>query len=121
MRVFKTKWFNKAAQKARIKDSELCEVIAQVTKGRAIDLGGGVFKKRLNENKHRSILLTNSGNFWIYEFLFAKKDRDNINEQELAKFKLLASQYAQLSEAQINELLANKSFMEICYEKEIKI
>ncbi len=73
MRIFKTSWFNKAVKKARIKDSEFCMAIDQAIKGQAVDLGGGVFKKRLNENRHRSIILSKSGTFWVYEFLFAKK------------------------------------------------
>jgi len=42
-RVFKTAWFSRAARKAHIKDDELCAAIAQVMKGQADDLGGGVF------------------------------------------------------------------------------
>jgi hypothetical protein len=56
-RAFKTAWFTKAARKARIEDDELCEAIEEVRKGQADDLGGGVFKKRLNKNMHRSIIL----------------------------------------------------------------
>jgi hypothetical protein len=98
MRTFKTSWFNKVAKKALIRDSKLRKAVDQVLKGQAIDLGGGVFKKRLNENRHRSIILSKSGLFWIYKFLFAKKDLDNINDHELAKFRQLANIYAQLSE-----------------------
>ena len=56
-RVFKTMHFAKTAKKADIKDKELCEAIQVVIKGQADDLGGGVFKKRLNKNLHRSIIL----------------------------------------------------------------
>jgi hypothetical protein len=49
LRVFKTRWFSKAAQKALIEDDELCKAIAEVMKGQADNLGGGVFKKRLNK------------------------------------------------------------------------
>jgi hypothetical protein len=48
--------------------------------GQGIDLGGGVFKKRLNQNRHRSIILAKGGRFWICQFLFAKKDRSNIDD-----------------------------------------
>ena len=37
-RVFKTRWFSKAARKASVKDDELCEAIAEVIKGQADDL-----------------------------------------------------------------------------------
>ncbi|MBA0194299.1 type II toxin-antitoxin system RelE/ParE family toxin, partial [Pectobacterium carotovorum] len=40
MRVFKTKWFTKAAKSHAIKDSELYEAIGTVMQGKADDLGG---------------------------------------------------------------------------------
>ena len=119
MRIFKTSWFNKAAKKARIQDSELCEAIKQLIQGQADDLGGGVFKKRLNENRHRSIILAKGEFYWVYEFLFAKNDRDNIDDHELASFRVLAKAYASLSENQIGKLLRDNSLVEICHENEI--
>jgi len=106
-RVFKTAWFSKAARKAMIRDSELCEAILQVMRGQADDLGGGVFKKRLDKNRHRSIVIAQGGRHWIYEYLFAKKDRDNIDDQELAAFRLLAKTYAKLTDQQLSNLLAD--------------
>ena len=71
--VLKTKHFAKAAKKAEIKDIELCQAIQEVIKGHADDFGGGVLKKRLNKNLHRSIILSKGGDRWIYIYLFAKK------------------------------------------------
>jgi hypothetical protein len=62
-RTFKTRWFAKAARKARLSDEELCRAIEQVRLGQADDLGGGVYKKRLGKNKDRSIILAKSGQF----------------------------------------------------------
>ena len=42
-----------------------------------------MFKKRLNRNDHRSIVLAKGGRFWVYAYLFAKKDRANIGDGEL--------------------------------------
>jgi len=115
-RAFKTARFAKDARKARIKDEALCEAIQQVMLGQAVDLGGGVFKKRLNDNQHRSIILAKGARYWIYEFLFAKKDRDNISEDELLAFRLLAKSYATLTEEQLNHLLTDEDLLEICHE-----
>ena len=93
-RAFKTARFSRDAKKASIKDAELCKAITQVLAGRADDLGGGVYKKRLNSNMHRSIILAKGGKYWIYEYLFAKKDQGNIEDDELAGFRLLAKSYA---------------------------
>jgi hypothetical protein len=120
-RVFKTAWFAKASKKARISDQHLCAAIEQVMQGQADDLGGGVFKKRLNENRHRSIILARGARYWIYEYLFAKQDRDNIDEAELVAFRLLAKSYAGLTEAQVAELIDQNLFVEICNGDETEI
>ena len=77
-RAFKTAKFSKDVKKAKIKDVELCLAMQQVMLGQVDDLGGGVFKKSLNNNQHRSIILAKGGKYWIYEYLFAKKNRENI-------------------------------------------
>lgn len=116
MRVFKTAWFSKAAKKARIGDAALCMAIQQVMQGQADDLGGGVFKKRLNDNRHRSIILAKGGRYWIYAYLFAKQDRDNIDDDELAAFKQLASAYVRQTVAQLAVALKNGDLLEICHD-----
>ena len=116
-RAFKTAWFAKAAKKARISDLELCQAVQQVAQGQADDLGGGVFKKRLNSNRHRSIILAKSGSHWVYEYLFAKQDRDNIEDDELVAFRALAKAYAGLSAVQLEQLILSQDLMEICHER----
>jgi hypothetical protein len=114
-RTFKTARFSKDARKARILDQQLCQAIEQVMLGQGDDLGGGVFKKRLNDNLHRSIILAKGGSYWVYEFLFAKKDRDNIAQDELMAFRMLAKSYEGLTECQVGQLLEAGDFLEICH------
>ena len=113
-RVFKTEWFSKAARKARIADKELCEAIAEVRIGKADDLGGGIFKKRLNRNMHRSIIVAKGKRHWIYEFLFAKKDMANIEDDELAAFRKLAKAYEALDDQTVEVLVTSGNWIEIC-------
>lgn len=117
-RVFKTAWFAKVARKAHIGDERLCSAILQVMRGQADDLGGGVFKKRLNDNRHRSIILAKGACFWVYEYLYAKQDRDNIDDDELDAFRSLATVYARLTDQDISNLIANRKFLEICNERQ---
>jgi hypothetical protein len=119
--VFKTAWFSKAARKAHIKDGELCQAIREVMRGRADNLGGGVFKKRLNKNMYRAIILAKGGQHWVFEYLFAKQGRDNIEDDELATFRLLAKSYELLSALQIAQLVRNGDFTEICHDGEAPI
>jgi hypothetical protein len=120
-RAFKTARFSKDAKKAKIKDIELCLAIQQVLLGQVDDLGGGVFKKRLNNNQHRSIILAKGGKYWIYEYLFAKKNRENIEDDELLAFRQLANSYAGLTEHQVSQLLVNEDFVEICHDDKTEI
>ena len=83
--------------------------------GQADDLGGGVFKKRVNDNMHRSIILARAGQWWIYQYLFAKKDRDNIADDELLAFRRLADVYAKLTTAALDQLIQDQELMEICH------
>jgi len=120
-RFFKTAWFSRAARKANITDKELFEAIQQVMRGQADDLGGGVFKKRLNKNMHRSIILAKSRKNWVYTYLFAKKDRENIENDELAAFRDLADLYAKKTDAEIDKELKSKELLEIQHEDKIKV
>jgi hypothetical protein len=113
-RVFKTAWLARAARKAHIRDQELCSAIWQVVLGQADDLGGGVFKKRLRQNQYRSIILARAGHYWVYVYLFAKQERANIEDDELADFRKLVKAYAALTAHQVNQLTREGDWKEIC-------
>ncbi len=120
-RTFKTAWFSKAARKALIADKELCDAIDQVRKGQCDDLGGGVFKKRLDKNRHRSIIVAKGQRYWVYAYLFAKKDRDNINDSELTAFRDLADFYQSKNDDEIKTALEARELTEICHVREAKV
>ncbi len=117
-RVFKTARFGKDAKRARIPDADLCDAVRQIMAGQADDLGGGVFKKRLRNNEYRSIVLAKGGRYWIFEYLFAKKNQDNIDTDELAAFRQLAKAYTGLNETQVVQLLHSNHWVEICHDNE---
>jgi hypothetical protein len=117
LRVFKTEWFAKAAGKRGIADDELCKTMAEVMEGKADSLGGGVWKKRLNDNMDRSIIAAKGALNWIFVFLYSKKDRENIAQAEEDVFKKLAGEYALLTPEKIAALLQSKKFVEICHER----
>ncbi|WP_396220402.1 type II toxin-antitoxin system RelE/ParE family toxin [Gemmatimonas sp.] len=114
-RTFKTAWFAKAARKAGIDNDELCRAVRQAEAGRCDDLGGGVYKKRVSRNLYRSIILAKGGRHWVLTFLFAKKDRANIDAAELMAFRTLANGYEKLTAAQLTALLKTKELEEICH------
>ncbi|MEQ0777858.1 type II toxin-antitoxin system RelE/ParE family toxin [Paraburkholderia tropica] len=113
-RAFKTAWFAKKARAAGIKDAELCEAVADLNKGQGDDLGGNVWKKRLDKNAKRGIVVNKIGDFWVFVYLFAKSDRENIDERELKDFKLLARDYGKAKASDIDRLLESNELVEIC-------
>ncbi|KPF42253.1 type II toxin-antitoxin system RelE/ParE family toxin [Rhizobium sp. AAP43] len=117
-RVFKTAWFDKAARKAGLSDRILLEAIRNVALGQADDLGGGVFKKRLNDNRHRAIILAKADAFWVYTYIFAKQDRANIDEGELQAFRKLAALYRQKTATDLEAELLTGALKEICRDEQ---
>jgi len=93
----------------------------QVRLGHADDLGGGVFKKRLSKNMYRSIILAKGGRYWVYVYLFAKKDRANIDDDELISFRALANLYAQKANAEIAKEVELRELVEICHDKNSQV
>ena len=116
MRVFKTKWFNKAAKAHNINDSELYRAIAAVKQGKGSDFGGGVYKHRLNPNRDRAIILAKGGERWFYTFLYAKQDMKNIDLRELAGFCELTKYYATLNDEKVKVLINSKELVEISHD-----
>ena len=120
-RTFKTGWFAKAARKARkarIGDQELCQAIVDVRLGKADDLRGRVFKKRLDQNRQRSLILAKGRRYWVYAYLFAKQDRANIDEDELRAFRKLADLYSGKTDVEIEMELKAEELVEICNDHE---
>jgi hypothetical protein len=91
----------------------LCKAIAQVLAGQADDLGGGVFKKRLSNNQYRSIILARGGDNWVYQYLFAKQDRANIDDDDLKLLRLAAKEYAKLTPEQVDLQIAEGLWIEL--------
>ena len=116
MRVFKTKWFTREARAHAIGDGELCKAIEAILQGKADNLGGGVYKKRLNKNRDRAIILAKGAEHWFYTFLYAKQDIANIDNRELAVFRELARHYSLLSEEKMAALVKRKELVEICHD-----
>jgi hypothetical protein len=110
-RVFKTPYFSKQAKAGGISDGELCDAAEELENGQGESLGGGLWKKRLHKNRHRAIVLTKVGAFWVYLYLFAKSDRENISPKELRAFKKLSGDY---QSADVDRMLQNGDLHEIC-------
>jgi len=115
-RLFKAKRFAMQAANAWIGDEELREAFTEILNGQADNLGGGVWTKRLNANRYRSIVLARGASYCVYQFLYAKKDQSNICQKDLIAFRKMAKTYEGLSDMQVQHFLDIKEFVEILYE-----
>lgn len=98
MRVFKNKSFARFCRKARITDAVLCGAVDAASRGLIdADLGGGVIKQRIarqgagKSGGFRTIILFRIGERAFFVHGFAKNERDNIRDDELAAFRMLAA------------------------------
>ncbi|ESS48038.1 hypothetical protein L665_04011 [Ralstonia solanacearum SD54] len=52
----------------------------------------------------------------FFVFLFAKRDRDNIDAPELAAFRKLAFDFGRCARADLDRLVELKAFVEVCHD-----
>ncbi len=124
MRVFKTKSFNRFANREGIAEEELCKAVRHAEEG-LIDanLGGGVIKQRLarkgqgKSGGYRSIVLFRRGEKAFFVYGFAKSDRDNIRQDELPVFRKLASEMLAYDDEALTAAMENGTITEIVYDE----
>jgi hypothetical protein len=108
-----TRWFAKAAERAGLTRVDLCKAGKALAKGQGDNLGGGVWKKRLLDNRLRSIVVVQGPAGWVFTYLFAKADRENISPKELAMFRRLAEKHNGFSASQIQHALHERALVEV--------
>ena len=120
MRVFKNKAFARFARKARLTDAVLCAAIADATRGLIdADLGGGVVKQRIarqgggKSGGFRTIILFRIGKKAFFVHGFAKNEQDNIRDDELAAFKLLAAEMLAYDDEALATAVGNGTLTEV--------
>ena len=120
MRIFKNAWFVRFARAQNISDEALREAVLRAESGQ-VDayLGGGVIKQRLprpgqgKSKGYRTIILIREGHRAFFVYGFSKSDRDNIHKDEKEQFKKMAKHVLGLSEARLNNLIANGQLEEV--------
>ena len=120
MRIFKTKLFARFARRERISDGALCEAVERVEKGLVdADLGGGVIKQRIarqgqgRSGGYRVLLAFRSKDRTIFVYGFAKSDRDNIDDQELAVVREVSASWLAADARMLGLALAQGLLIEV--------
>jgi len=120
MKIFKYRLFEKWAKRQGVSDDDLRKAVLEIENGLCdANLGGNVYKKRigrLGEGKrgaYRTILLMKQDDKIIFAHGFAKGEKDNITNNELDDFKMMAEAFLNLSQEKLNTLINNKNLIEL--------
>jgi hypothetical protein len=62
------------------------------------------------------LFLAKGNRYWVYAFLFAKKDRANITVDELVEFRKLADAYGRMTASEAEVAIRNGDLLEICHD-----
>jgi len=95
MRVYATKTFRRFQRKEGISDVALVEAVDRAEAGLMdADLGGGLIKQRIarpgqgKRGGYRSIIAYRAGKRSVFLYGFGKNERDNVDGDELARWKI---------------------------------
>ena len=120
MRIFKTKWFDRFANKNSIDDSVLIEAVERAKNGLIdADLGSGVIKQRIarkgqgKSRGYRSIIIINCKEMAFFVFGFSKNERDNLRQDEVEEYRELARGLLLMLEKDLSKGLAEGDFVEV--------
>jgi hypothetical protein len=120
VRKFKNKSFARFARKARIADAALCEAVGNTERGLIdADLGGGVIKQCIarggggKSGGFRTIILFQAEARAFVVHGFARNEQENIRDDEVAAFKMLAAQLLAYDDAALARAIAAGVFMEV--------
>ena len=113
MRIFKTKLFARFTRGERITDEHLCEAVERAARGLIdADLSGGLIKQRVaRQGRGRSggfrvLLAFRPKERAVFVFGFAKNERENINDKELAVVREVAASWLAADAKNIEKALA---------------
>src|SRR3954468_18575793 len=122
MRIYVTKTFRRFQRREGIADAALVEAVDRADAGLIdADLGGGLIKQRVarpgqgKRGGFRTIVAYMRGSRAIFLFGFAKRERDNLDSDELALWRRIGKAYLALDDEGIAAATAAEELMEISY------
>lgn len=120
MRVFKTRWFARFSRSEGIADRSLREAIERAERGLIdADLGGGLIKQRVarmgqgRSGGYRIIIAYHIRNRAVLLYGFAKKERENIDSDELISWRRVADYWNSANAERISEGLGDGAILEV--------
>ncbi len=123
MRVFKLKAFARFQRRERIADSALAASVAAAELGRIdADLGGGLIKQRVarpgqgKSGGFRTIIAYRRSGRAVFLYGFAKSERANLDDDELAALKRIGEIYLTLDTQDLARAIAATELVEVGHD-----
>lgn len=122
MRYLLNSFFEKSLRKEKLGESYVNNLLDDIVKGQGTSLGAGLYKirgARKGQGKsgsYRNIFFWKKGERIIFTFLFPKGSMDNISTKELKALKILAKEYKELTDKEIDKAIKDGFFVEVEHE-----
>lgn len=124
MRIFKTKWLRRYARREHIADEGLKEAIERAERGLVdADLGGGIIKQRVaragqgRSGGYRMLVAYRAGERAVFLYGFAKREPENIDEDELLTLREIGAAWLAADGGQIAFALDEEALQEVPHEQ----
>jgi hypothetical protein len=125
MRIFKTKGVKRFANSESITDANLRIALKRAALGLIdADLGGGLIKQRVaragqgRSGGFRMIVAYRETHRAVFLYGFAKNDRDNISDHELASLRIIGANWLAASHNVVEQALTDGDLQEITDDNE---
>ena len=120
MRIFKSKWLTRYARRERIADESLREAVERAERGLVdADLGGGIIKQRVaragqgRSGGYHMLVAYRAGERAVFLYGFAKRERENIDEDELLTLREIGAAWLAADAGQIALALDEEALQEV--------
>jgi hypothetical protein len=124
VRIFKSKWLTRYARRERIADESLREAVERAERGLVdADLGGGIIKQRVaragqgRSGGYRMLVAYRAGERAVFLYGFAKRERENIDEDELLTLREIGAAWLAADAGQIARALGEEALQEVPHEE----
>jgi hypothetical protein len=125
LRVFKTKLFARFARRERMSEASLRDAVRRAERGLIdADLAGGVLKQRVarpgegRSGGYRVLIAYRAKTRSVFLFGFAKSERDNIDDDELATLHDIAKGWLGANAGALARAVADGLIQEVEYDEE---
>ncbi len=120
MRIYKARWLARFMRRERIADRSLREAITRAERGLVdADLGGGIIKQRVaregqgRSGGYRMLVACRAGERAVFLYGFAKRERENIDPDELLTLREIGAAWLTADERHIRQAIEEGLLQEV--------